>query len=260
MEEIKDANLILKARWPEVLLLLTLNLLFSLGHLPLQQQVKECSLLGLAVLVLILAFTVINAMLLLGFQCSVCLEGRKRQSPLYLLRLGKHFFWRAVWFGLLLLFTHVLLAWLVFLVVRQPLAISTGFWKTAQSEPLVYFSCYAVSQLMLIKPILFILPIVIITDCRISASFRLLKQFSLSEVDGLVIVYLTSTALTVLRAFLPTGAVPRTISHYVLHVPLFLTQGLVGLMIGLMAIRFVGSHNLLGEVDHERPNSGDSSS
>lgn len=256
MNEIEDAIAILKARWPEVLLMLFLNLLFSLVHRPLQEQVKEYPLLGLTVLVLILALIVIIVMLPIGFYHSVHLEGQKRQSPLALLRFGKHFFWRTIGVGLVLMFAHLLLAWLVFLAIRQPLAISTSFWKTAQTDPLVYFGCYGVSQLVLIKPTLLILPIVIVTDCRISANFRLLKRFRLSEAQGLVLVFITFTALTLVWAFLPPRAASQTTSHYVMRIPLSLIQHLIGLMMGIMAIRFVGSHNLTNDTAHDLPDLG----
>jgi len=253
MDEIKDATSILKGRWPEVLLILSLNLLLSLGGRPLQQLLRQSLdvnvLLGLVGCVSLLALVAIDVLLPVGFQRSVHLEGHKRQSPLILLQMGKRFFWRAVGVGLLLVLACVFLAWLIFLVTKRPLTVSTDFWQTAQTEPPIYFGCYAVSQLILIKPLLLILPIIIVADCRISASFGLLKRFSLSEVGGLVAVFVTFTTLMVLRAFMPSGSEPSTISHYAPLIPLSLLQGLVGMLMSVMAIRFVGSRKLAADAN-----------
>lgn len=226
-------------------LILTLNLLFSLGHWPLQQQFKANPPLALTVFLLVLTFTVILLLLHTGFQRSVYLKGWKRQSPLALVHLGKHFLWRAVGLWLLLMFAGVLLAWLAFLIIRHPLAVSSGFWKAAQTDPLVYFGCYAVSGLMLIKPMLLLLPILVVHDCQISASFRLLRQHRMSEAQGLATVFVIFTLLTVMWGFLPSGEAARTGLHWILHIPLSLTQCFIGLMIGVMAVGFVGSAGVL---------------
>lgn len=92
MSEIKETIAILKARWPEVVLIIGLHVLTMLVNKLLLRLTEIGSFLGLINLCCMLALFVIIALLTVAFQRTAYIEGRKRQSPLDLLLIGKHFF------------------------------------------------------------------------------------------------------------------------------------------------------------------------
>ncbi len=244
VNEIKDAMAILKARWPEVFLIVGIQVLSMFGNTLFSHVAEINSILGLTIIVCMLALVVIIVLLPVGFLRTVHLEGPKRQYPLDLLRVGKHFFWRVIRVGLLWIPAYLLLAWMIFMVVKQPEVTDTGFWETGETDPLVFYCCLAVARLILIKPVLLILPIVIVTDCRISTSFGLLKRCRLSDAEGPVALFVVSVSLTVLWAFLPSADSVPSISQHIASTLMFLTQIFVSLMVAVTAVRFVGSLNL----------------
>ena len=102
MTEIRKTLEILKARWPEVVLIIALdwscrcsiNMTQIIFH-PIGK------LLRILITLVYISFTIIIFMLIFGFQRTVYLEDRKRQSPFVLLREGKHFVLRLVGLGIL---------------------------------------------------------------------------------------------------------------------------------------------------------------
>lgn len=136
------------------------------------------------------------------------------------------------------------LAWIVFLVINRITPVNPSFLETAKTAPFVYYLCFAIAAFILIKPLLLIFPIVIVRDCRLLKSYKLLKQCRLLDAKGLVILFLTFTALTVMWAFLPSTKSAMSISQHILRVLLSITQSFVGLTVGIMAVRFIGSLNL----------------
>jgi len=259
MNEIKETIAILKARWPEVFLIVGIQALSMFGS-ELFPQVTEINLiLGLSIIACMLAIVVIVVLLPVGFLRTVHLEGPKRQYPLDLLRVGKHFLWRTIRVGLLWIPAYLLLAWMVFMVAKRPEVTDTGFWETAETDPLVFYCCFAVSRLILIKPVLLILPIVIVTDCRISTSFGLLKRCRLSDAEGPVALFVASTSLTVLWAFLPPANSVPSISLHIMRTLMSLTQIFVTLMVAVTAVRFVGSLNLANDRNPSLPDFSGSS-
>jgi len=245
MTEIKKTLAILKARWPEVTLLIGLSLLLSLGILFRPEKSELTPIILVLYICFPLPLSLILIMLYFGFQRTVYLEGPKRQSPIVLLRVGKHFFWRMVGFGLIYIPVFWVLAWLTFLAIKQFTSIETGFLETAKVAPLVYQLCFTTATLILIKPLLLIFPLIVVLDCRISRSFKLLKQCKLSDARELVILFLISMAITFLWVFLPSIKSVATIPQYVLIVAWSVIQHFIGLMIAVMAVRFVASLHLV---------------
>ena len=249
MTEIKETLAILKARWPEVALIIGLNVL-SLFVSKLRLMVKPKmspiqTTIGLGSLLVFIVIIVIVTLLTIGFQRTIYLEGKKRQSPMVLFRIGKHFFWRMVAFGLIYIPVFWILARLTFLAIKQFISIETGFLETAKVAPLVYQLCFTAATLILIKPLLLIFPLIVVLDCRISKSFKLLKQCKLLHARELIILFLISMAVTFLWVFLPSIKSATTISQYVLIVAWSITRHFIGLMIAVIAVRFVASQNLV---------------
>ena len=102
MTEIKKTLAILKARWPEVALIIGIPLLaMLLEKLLLKAGAKSTLTIYSATLFLPLLFSLISILLRLGFLRTLYLEGTKRQSPFILLRIGAHFFWRMFVLGMI---------------------------------------------------------------------------------------------------------------------------------------------------------------
>lgn len=259
MNEIKETLAILKARWPEVFLIVGLQALAIFGNTLLPKVAETNSLLGLAIMVCVLWFMLLTVLLPVGFLRTVHLEGPKRQHPLDLLRIGKRFFWRIIRLGLLWLPAYMLLAWMVFMIVKRPEVTDAGFLKTAETDPVVFCCCFAVARLILIKPVLLILPIVIVTDCRISTSFELLKRCKLSDAEGPVALFVASASLTVLWAFFSSADSTSSISPHIVSALMSLTQIFASLMVAVAAVRFVGSLDLANERNASLPDFSGSS-
>ncbi len=246
MTEIKKALEILKARWCEVALLIGLGVLSLFSNKLLQiVRGKTTPPQDWIDLSFIMALIVIIALLTIGFQRTVSLEGQRRQSPIALFRIGTHFFWRMVGFGLIYLPVWGILAWLTFSAIKPFASIETGFQETAKASPFIYQLCFTTATLITIKPLLFIFPSIIVLDCRISQSFKLLKQYKLLDAKELVILFLISIVVTFLWAFLPSIESATTISQYVLIVALSIIQQFISLILAVMAVRFVASRNLV---------------
>lgn len=192
-----------------------------------------------------MALIAIIMLLTIGFQRTTFLEGQKRQSPIALFRIGTHFFWRTVGFGLIYIPVWGILVWLTFLVIKPFTSIETGFWGTAKIPPFIYQLCLTTATLIIIKPLLFVFPSIVVLDCRIFQGFKLLKQYKLLDAKELVILFLISMAVTFLWVFLPSIESASTTSHYVLIFARSIMQQFIDLMIAVMAIRFVASRNLI---------------
>jgi hypothetical protein len=249
MAEINKTLAILKARWPEATLIVSLNvvsLFVNKLHLMMKPKISPIqTTIGLGSLLVFIVIMVIVLLLTIGFQRTIYLEGNKRQSPKVLLQMGKHFFGRIVAFGLIYIPVFWILAWLTFLAIKQFISIETGFLETAKVAPLVYQLCFTTATLILIKPLLLIFPLIVVLDCRISKSFKLLKQCKLLNARELIMLFLISMAVIFLRVFLPSIKSATTISQYILIVAWSAIQHFIGLMIAVMAIRFVASLNLV---------------
>jgi len=155
-------------------------------------------------------------------------------------------------FGLMYLPAYVILAWLTFLAIKQLYPIETGFWKTAKASPFIYQMCFTAATIIIIKPLLFIFPSIIVLDCRISQSFKLLKQYKLLDAKELVILYLISMAAAFLWVFLPSIYSATTILQFVLASAQSIIQQFIVLMIAVLSVRFVASRNLVYD-DGSRP-------
>lgn len=162
-----------------------------------------------------------------------------------LLKKGRYFFWRMVKFGLICIPVFFILAWLTFLVIKLFTTIETGFWETAKVAPLVYQLCFTTATLILIKPLLFIPALIIVLDCRVFESFKFFKQFKLSDAKELVTLFCVQAASTLLWIFLPKLGEAKTILQYTLGIIPSIIPHFIGLIVAVMAVRFVASLDLV---------------
>lgn len=245
MAEIKKTLAILKVRWPETSLIVGLYLLSKLLDICFRATKHQWPKTFLLLYVIFsLLITTIWMILYSGFLRTVYLEGQKQQSPLVLFRVGKHFFGRMLGLGLLGCFIVLILAWLIFLVTKQFTSIETGLWETAKIHPWLYSMCVILSDLLLIKFLLFLFPLIIVMDCRIFESFKFLKYCKLLHTKKLVALVLISYLFWFLWTFLPIDYTVATIPHYILRLVPSVVLMLVWLLITTAAVGFVGSLDL----------------
>jgi len=248
MTEIKKTLAILKARRPEVILLVGLNFLFLLSiKLMLTTEAESAKLQPAITSLFVLLMGTILTILTLGFQRTVYLEGEKQQSPMVLLKTGKRFFWRMVKLGLIWMPLYFILAWLTFSVTKLFTSINAGFFQTAQLFPLLYQFCFAVPSLILLKPLLLLPVIIIVWDCKVIESFKHLKNYRVFDAKELVILFLILTICNFVSTLLPNPDELKTI--LLLMVPHILIY-FIRLMVVVTAVRFAASVNL---VDDDKP-------
>ena len=180
-------------------------------------------------------------MFIIGFQRTVYLEDRKRQSLLVLLREGKHFILRLVGLGLIYTLALACLQILVLLAIKHA---APGFMDTRWGTSLLYQLPSTSVRLILMKPVLLVFPLIIVLDCDIFTSFKMLGRCRLRDARELIILFLISLGLPFLWALLPSQH-GMTISQYFLTILQIITERFIGLMIVVMAIRFVAARNLI---------------
>jgi hypothetical protein len=240
MTEIRKTLEILKARWPEVLFIIALEVLPQPIYMTQIIFHPIGNLLRILITLVYISFTIIIFMLIIGFQRTVYTENQKRQSPLVLLREGKHFVLPLVGLGIIYSLALALLQILVFWTIRHVAFTNTDFIDTAWAIRLYSTSL----NLILMKPILLIFPLIIVLDCSILQSFKILGRCRLRDARELVILFLISLGLPFLWELLPPqhGA---TISYYFLTVLHIIVWRFIALMMAVMAIRFVAAQNLI---------------
>jgi len=250
MTEIKKTLAILKARWPEVTLIVGLYALAvlsrSLFRAARPNLTKTLILLRIPFSLFSLSLMVFSIILNYGFLRTAYLEGRKRQTPMALLKKGKHFFWRMVGFGLICVVPYFILAWLIFLIIQYFTFIDTGFFETAKVTPWLYQLCFIAPMLILIKVVLFIPALILVLDCGIFESFKFLRKCKLLDSRELVALFcLKMVLLPFLWVFLQIPYNPATTSQYILRSVPTVISCVLGLTIAVTAVRFVASLHLV---------------
>lgn len=241
MTEIRKTLEILKARWPEVMLIIALEVLSQSINMTQIIFHPIGNLLRILITLVYISFTIIILMLIFGFQRTVCTEDQKRQSPLVLLREGKHFILPLVGLGIIY---SLVLACLQILVLWAIKYAAPDFMDTRWGVSLIYQLPSTSVSLILMKPILLIFQLIIVLDCSILQSFKMLGRCRLRDARELVILFLVSLGLPFLWAFLPSPH-GMTISHYFLTVLQIIAWRFIALTMAVMAIRFVASQNLI---------------
>ena len=245
MTEIKKTLAILKARWPEVILIVALYALAVLSNNLFRFAKNNFpKTLPLLCITFSLTLIVVSAILNYGFLRMVYLEGQKRQTPMVLLKKGRHFFWCMTGFGLICVVPYFILAWLIFLIIKYFTSIDTGFLETAKIIPWLNQLCFVPPMLILIKVVLFIPALILVLDCGVFQSFRFLRKCQLSRSRELLALFALRMALPFLWVFLGVPYNTETISQYILRSVPTVVSYVLWLVITLTAVRFVASLDL----------------
>jgi hypothetical protein len=247
VSKIRKTLSILKARWPEVALIIGISLLAILSNrLTSVVRSKSIPIIGLIIPFVLLTLMLIRTLLYCGFLRTVYLEDAKRQSPLVLLRIGIHFLWRMIVlsliYWLLLILPFLIYYSLIYKHVKSPQEFTSPqfFW---------IFTLYPIFiNLVFIKLILLIPALVIVSDCRTFESFKFLKFCKLSNAIELVILYCINIAIGLFLSILSryccgvscgsTCCSGTAIPQYILRIMYSTVANFISLMIAVMAVRF----------------------
>jgi hypothetical protein len=236
----KEAFEIIKARWPEVVFIIALGVIsLSINLIPIVFHLTGK--LGYMLLAIVpITSYIIFLIFITGFQRTVYLENGKRQSPLILLREGKHFFLRLVGLSLIYFLAGVCLQFLVYWAVRHA---APNFMETGRGISLINLLLSTFLSLILMKIILLMFPIIIVLDCGIFESFKILGRCRLKDARELVILFLVSLGLPFLWELLPYHQ-GVTILHYFIMILRVIASQFIDLMVVVMAVRYVAAQNL----------------
>jgi hypothetical protein len=247
MTETQKTLAILKARRPEVTLIVGLYTLVELSHSLFgftEPDVDVTKTMFLPSVLFILSLTVVAMILSYGFLRTVYLEGPKEQTPLDLLKTGKHFFWRMVGFGFFFAGLYFILTMLIFSITKYFTSTDTSFIESAKSAPWLYQLCSTSTMLILMKVSLFIPALILVLDCRVVNSFKLLSRFKLFKSKELVALFCLSTVIHLLWLLLKIPENPETILQYIIRIGTIVTGQVLGLIVTVTAVRFVSSLDL----------------
>ncbi len=241
MNEIKKTLAILKARWPEVTLIIIISLLPVLAGLVISPRSMRVFLwlLGFFPLISVLILATLRS----GFLRTVYLEGQKRQSIAVLLRTGIHFLWRMIVLGLLYSIPLLTLTFLsTRLVARR---VTPGETDILHNIFLSRQLLVLVITIILMKFILLIPALVIVLDCRAFESFKFLKNCRLRDARELIVLFCFKMAFPYLWMFLRRLYGATTTPEHIFSIVNSVTTCFIGLIIAVMAVRFVASLHLV---------------
>ena len=243
MEEIKKSLAIVQGRWQEVLLITGLSVMAMMAVIQMEQGQSEAraSVMFLyTIFVMVLAIG--TAMLRLGFLRTVYLDEGKPQQPMILLRTGSRFFWRVVVIGLLYAVAFVALSLMVFLVTKRIGNIEGDFITCAGWLRQL---CFSAAGVILIKPLLLIPAIIIVVNSRVFQSFGLLGRCRLFEAKGLVGLFVIQTLFDFVEYIVREESGLSGMAMHVSLAAMLLVSHFLYLLMGVTAVRFVGSLNLV---------------
>lgn len=245
MNETQKTLAILRIRWPEVTLIIGLYTLVELSHSLFGFTEPDVTkTLFLPSIFFILSLAAVSMILSYGFLRTIHMEGPKEQTPMDLLKTGKHFFWRMVGFGFIFTGLYFILIRIIFFIIKYFTSTNTGFIESAKSAPWLYQLCSTATMLIMIKVSLFIPALIIVLDCRVVNSFKLLSKFKLFQAKELVALFCLSTVIHLLWLLLKIPENPETISQYIITIGTIVTGQVLGLIVTVTAVRFVSSLDL----------------
>ena len=256
MTEIKKTLTILKARWPEAVLIISLPLLWNLLNrflIEFRPRLTPTTIFIIQFIPLLLLL--IRTILRCGFLRTVYLEGQKQQKLVVLLRTGIYFLWRM---------------FVLHLIYALPFMLTMiGFSKLIPPDATFWFYILypILVNLVLIKLILLIPALIIVLDCRVFDSFKFLRRYKLSNAKELVFLYCGNIVIGLLGSILSrycwgtscgtTCCSITTTSQYIFTTVFSVMGYFISLMTAVMAVRFVAFTDLTHDSNLSSTDSGD---
>ena len=217
---IQKAIDILKVRWPEVMLVVVLQAAMMM----LAEEVVTISenaeaqgamlpiwasfLLGFGIML----FAILWQMIYLGFLKTSAVSGGDPQQPLQLLRSGRPYFWRILFFQIMLGFALMLL--------NSFLASSFGglIWKGRPFAELPQWFvqiCALVGILIVLKPLLLVPAQMIVYDITVFQAIYRMRFCRISSVDNFFRIIFISFGAIILSTLLVGSLTPKTTAYYI---------------------------------------------
>jgi hypothetical protein len=217
---IQKAIDILKIRWPEVMLVVVLQAAMMM----LAEEVVTISenaeaqgamlpiwasfLLGFGIML----FAILWQMIYLGFLKTSAVSGGEPQQPMQLLRSGRPYFWRILFFQIMLGFALVLL--------NSVLASSFGglIWKGrpfAEMPQWFVQICALVGILIVLKPLLLVPAQMIVYDITVFQAIYRMRFCRISSVDNFFRVIFICFGAIILSTLLVGSLTPKTTAYYI---------------------------------------------
>ena len=217
---IQKAIDILKVRWPEVMLVVVLQAAMMM----LAEEVVVISenaetqgamlpfwasfLLGFGIML----FAVLWQMLYLGFLKTSAVSGGQPQQPMQLLRSGRPYFWRILFFQIMLGFALMLL--------NSFLASSLGglIWKGRPLTELPSWFvqlCALVGILVALKPLLLVPAQMIVYDITVFRAIYRMRFCRISGIDNFLRLIMVGFGVILLSTVLVGSLTPKTTAYYI---------------------------------------------
>ena len=244
MEETKKSIAILKARYPELCLIIGLNVFSFLFNKFISAGENSSLQASMFNLLCFLSLLILMQILTIGFQRSIYLHGQHQQPPMVLLKTGLRFFWRMVKLSLLWFPAFCILAYSIYLITKNFTSTQTGFFEIVKESPLLFQFYLTMPALILIKFYIFIPVLIIVLDCQIAESFACLKNCRLSEAKELVILSIIYISSGFVWALMPEPEEIGTITYHSLLAAFVVVSTFIYLIVVVTAIRFVASLKL----------------
>ena len=240
MNELKDTIEILKARRLEIAFIICISFLASLSLGISDAYPEYQSWLGLTSL----GLTLVNILIYLGFLRTIYLESDKRFSLTDLIHKGKRFFLRYFVLGLLYLIFLVVIAQVVFHILKIALSIDGGL---REAGPVIARLCWFITMLILIKPYLLIPALIIVLDCGIFESVKFLKHCKLFQVKVLLLIYGIKIASPIIWLLLTNYKESEltAFTQTVFSLSFYAMYQVFTLIIFIMAVRFIASQDFV---------------
>ncbi len=232
---------ILKTRWPEVMLVVVLHaalMLFSDEFLLMAEAAESrhvefsagpSFLLGFGI-----AITgVILQMLYLGFMKTSAVAGTQPWQPLDLIRYGRRYFWKILFFQIMFGF--------VLLLFSMAIATTLGryLWKTEDMTmiPEWFFQfCTMAAILFMIKPFLLVPARMIVYDNSLAQSVLAVPRYRFGEIESIFKVLAGGFGIVFTLMFLIELVVPRTVVYFILTGVHHVCLSMLFLVLALMAV------------------------
>ncbi len=178
-----------------------------------------------------------------GFLRSVYLGEAEHYALDKLFKHGCHFFWRLFVFAILFGILYILVLLIANSLIRH-------FYQDVATQQIIRLIAVSISilfvNIVLIKVCLFLPATIITLDCKLFRSFKYLRNCKLSDVKLLIVIYCGNLMFSTLFSFLLNTIYENSYSiiSFLCRAVVSILGTLIGLVVSIMAIRYVTSLNI----------------
>jgi hypothetical protein len=224
---------IIKARWPEVMLITGLQALIAVafGEARSAADKQQVEILGL-IAILCTGLWLLSTMLTIGFARSVFIDGSMAYQPWTLVEIGYKFFWR--------IFAVLVIAFCVGVVLSVGISfllLQCGISEDMLQKPVISITVSFAILILIAKLILLCPALIMVTNCGVFESIHYCRNFSLLRLGKLLIVFFVWVSVfTVINMHFPGNAL---LNNRLILTVLAVASGFVTLLTYLLAIQAV---------------------